>query len=140
VRENALARARFAAAPVARLATVRADGRPHVVPVCFAVDGDTVVSVVDAKPKRSANLLRLDNVRAHGQASVLVDHYVDDWSRLWWVRADGDAAVLETGPGHARAVDRLVEKYEQYRVTRPRGSVIVVTVSNWASWSADGNW
>jgi PPOX class probable F420-dependent enzyme len=135
--QSADARARFAAAMVARLATVRADGRPHVVPVCFAVDGDTVVSVVDAKPKRSQQLRRLDNVRAHGHAALLVDHYDADWSRLWWVRADGDARVIDDGPEHTRAVDLLAEKYEQYRATRPSGAVIVVEVGRWAGWSAD---
>jgi len=132
-------RARFAAAPVARLATVRADGRPHVVPVCFALDGDTIVSVVDAKPKRTTSLVRLDNVRVHAQASLLVDHYEDDWRRLWWVRADGVAEVVESGPVHARAVDLLAQKYEQYRTTRPTAAVIVIEVTNLASWSAAAN-
>jgi PPOX class probable F420-dependent enzyme len=131
-------RARFGAAPVARLATVRADGTPHVVPVCFAVDVDTVVSVVDGKPKRTPDLLRLANVRAHPAVSLVVDHYEDDWTRLWWVRADGEAAVVEGGEEHVRAVDRLVEKYAPYRAARPQGAVIVVRVRRWVGWSAAG--
>ncbi len=131
-------RARFGAAPVARLATVRADGTPHVVPVCFAVDVDTVVSVVDGKPKRTPDLLRLANVRAQPAVSLVVDHYEDDWTRLWWVRADGEAVVVEGGEEHARAVDRLAEKYAQYRSARPQGAVIVVRVGRWAGWSAAG--
>src|SRR5690606_37163913 len=79
-------RARVAAARVGTLATVTRDGRPHVVPCCFAVDDDTVWSAVDAKPKSTLALRRLENVRANPAASLLVDHYEDDWTRLWWVR------------------------------------------------------
>jgi PPOX class probable F420-dependent enzyme len=136
--EVAEMRRRFAAARVARLATVRPDGRPHVVPVCFAVDGDQVVSVVDDKPKRSAELARLANVRAQPAVSLLVDEYDEDWTRLWWVRADGRGAVIEGGAAHEQAVDRLASKYAQYahyRDDRPAGAVLVVTVERWSAWS-----
>ncbi len=98
------ARARFAAARVARLATAGADGRPHLVPVVFAVSGDIIYSAVDAKPKRTTALRRLANVRQNPAVALLVDHYVDDdWGALWWVRADGRGRVLdpagETGSG-----------------------------------------
>ena len=83
------ARGRFAAARVARLATADATGQPHLVPVTFAVAGDMVYTAVDAKPKRTTALRRLANVAANPRVSLLVDHYDDDWSRLWWVRADG---------------------------------------------------
>src|SRR5690242_12438701 len=89
------ARERFAAARVARLATADAGGRPHLVPIVFAVAGDEVFSAVDAKPKRTANLKRLANVRANPHVALLADHYDDDWSELWWARADGRARVLE---------------------------------------------
>jgi PPOX class probable F420-dependent enzyme len=89
------ARERFAAARVARLATVSADGAPHLVPVAFALLGETVYSVVDDKPKRTLNLRRLENARATGRASLLVDHYEEDWTRLWWVRADGRTRILD---------------------------------------------
>jgi PPOX class probable F420-dependent enzyme len=130
-------RRRFGAARVARLATVRDDGLPHVVPVCFALDGDSIVTAVDAKRKRSPALLRLDNVRAHPNVSVLVDHYDDDWSRLWWVRVDGPARVVEGGPEHAAAIARLVSKYEQYRDTPPTGAVVALEARRWRGWSAN---
>ncbi len=134
--DDAEMRARFEAAPVARLATLREDSRPHVVPVCFALDGDSVVSVVDDKPKRSPRLRRLDNVRAHPAVTLLVDHYEDDWTRLWWVRVDGTARLIEAGAEHAGAVDRLAAKYAQYREARPTGAVIAVEVESWQGWSA----
>src|SRR5262245_20725295 len=130
------ARRRFAEASVARLATVRADGRPHLVPVCFAVEADTIVSVVDGKPKRSVALRRLDNVRAQPAVSLLVDHYTHEWDRLWWVRVDGRAAVVESGEVHARAIDRLAAKYAQYRERRPDGAVLVISALAWSGWSA----
>ncbi|HEV7536536.1 MAG TPA: TIGR03668 family PPOX class F420-dependent oxidoreductase, partial [Acidimicrobiia bacterium] len=106
-----------AAAPVARLATVGPDGRPHLVPCCFAVDGDVAYSIVDHKPKRSAALRRLDNIAANPAVCLLVDHYEDDWTALWWVRFDGHARVVVDGPEHAAAVAVLCAKYPQYRAT-----------------------
>ena len=91
------ARRRFAASPRAILASVRPDGRPHLVPIVFALVGDTVYSAVDHKPKASVRLQRLENLRHEPRCSLLVDHYDDDWGRLWWVRADGTAEVLDTG-------------------------------------------
>ena len=85
-------RQRLAGARVARLATLTPDGRPHVVPCCFALVEDTLYSAVDGKPKTTLALRRLDNVRAHPACSLLVDHYADDWAALWWVRVDGTAA------------------------------------------------
>ncbi len=130
------ARRRVTSARVARLATTRADGRPHIVPVCFALDGDTLVSVVDGKPKRSANLLRLANVRAHPAVTVLVDHYDDDWTQLWWVRVDGVAEVVVDGALHEDAIARLSAKYPQYETTPPTGSVLLVAVTRVAWWEA----
>jgi PPOX class probable F420-dependent enzyme len=129
-------RQRFASAPVARLATVREDGAPHVVPVCFALDGNSIVSAVDGKPKRTQRLRRLDNVRAHPEVSFLVDRYDDDWTRLWWVRVDGIATVLEGGVAHVHAIDLLAAKYAQYRQLRPTGPVLVITALRWQGWSA----
>jgi PPOX class probable F420-dependent enzyme len=126
----AIAEQRLARARIGRLATVTAYGRPHAVPVCFALTGGRVVTAVDAKPKATARLARLDNVRATGRASLLVDHYEEDWSRLWWVRVDGAAAVVES----AEAIDALVAKYEQYREARPAGPVIAITPERWRSW------
>jgi PPOX class probable F420-dependent enzyme len=130
-------RRRVVSSSVARLATVRADGHPHVVPVCFAVDGDRIVSVVDQKPKSTTLLRRLDNVRAHPAVSLLVDHYDDDWTRLWWVRVDGTATVRDAGTEHETAVDLLAAKYRQYRDLRPAGAVLEITASRWQGWSAE---
>lgn len=114
---------------------MRPDGAPHVVPVVFATDADTVVSIVDAKPKRSPRLQRLANVRHEPRVSLLVDRYDDDWRTLWWVRADGTAHVVETGPGHERATALLAGKYEQYRAERPDGPVLEIHVQAWRWWS-----
>ncbi|RZQ66000.1 TIGR03668 family PPOX class F420-dependent oxidoreductase [Amycolatopsis suaedae] len=127
---TAEARSRFAAARVARLATAAADGTPHLVPVTFAVDGDTVVFAVDHKPKSTANLRRLANIEANPAVSFLVDHYDEDWTRLWWVRADGTAAVEPAGP-----MDALVAKYPQYADRPPEGPVVVTAVSRWSGWA-----
>ncbi|MGH8972914.1 MAG: TIGR03668 family PPOX class F420-dependent oxidoreductase [Acidimicrobiia bacterium] len=128
-------RRRATAAPVARLATVGPGGRPRVVPCCFAVDGDVVYSAVDHKPKRTARLARLADIAANPAVSLVVDHYEDDWSQLWWVRLDGTARVVEDGPEWQRGVDLLVTKYAQYRERRPAGPVIVVAVERWRAWS-----
>ncbi len=122
-------------ARVARLATVRPDGHPHIVPITFAFDDDTVVTAIDHKPKTTMSLQRLANIEAHPVASVIVDHYEDDWSRLWWVRGDGSARIVFEGATREQAVGRLVAKYPPYAESRPRGPVIVVSVTHWASWS-----
>lgn len=128
------ARARFAAARVARLATAAADGRPHLVPVVFAVDGDRVYSVVDAKPKRTTALRRLANVAENPAVAMLVDHYDEDWSALWWVRADGRGRVLDGEQDEARhAVVLLRHRYPQQRAV---GAVLAVDVERWRGWSA----
>ena len=131
------ARHLFGAAPVARLATVRPDGSPHVVPVVFAVAGpDTVVTAVDHKPKRTVALQRLANIAFEPRVSLLADHYDDDWTALWWVRADGTALVVPAAdPAGRDAVDRLVARHPQYAGRRPDGPVIVVTVTRWTGWS-----
>jgi PPOX class probable F420-dependent enzyme len=134
----AAARERFAAARVARLATADAAGRPHLVPVVFAVAGDTVYSAVDAKPKRTQRLRRLSNAAANPSVALLADHYDDvDWTALWWVRADGRARVLAPEDEEAlAAVGRLVARYAQYREARPEGPVLAVDVERWSGWSA----
>jgi PPOX class probable F420-dependent enzyme len=123
---------RLAAARVGHLATVGADGAPHVVPVCFALAGARVYTAVDAKPKQTRALKRVANVRATGRASLLVDHYEEDWSRLWWVRVDGAAEVIDD----ETALDVLAAKYEQYRSARPAGPVIAIAPDRWRSWAA----
>jgi PPOX class probable F420-dependent enzyme len=131
----ASAEARVAAARVGRLATVTAAGRPHVVPVCFALAGGRIYTAVDAKPKTTRALARLDNVQATGRASLLVDHYEEDWSRLWWVRVDGPAEVLEPD---AAVLEALAAKYEQYRAAPPAGPAIAIDPQRWRSWVPSG--
>jgi PPOX class probable F420-dependent enzyme len=129
-------RRRVAAARVARLATLDEDGRPHLVPICFVLDGETLYSAVDRKPKRSARLRRIENVRARPQATVLVDEYDEDWSRLWWVRLRGAARVLDEGPERERALELLSQKYGQYRAEPPGGPVLALDTVEWRAWSA----
>jgi PPOX class probable F420-dependent enzyme len=126
-------RERFAGARVARLATAGPDG-PHVVPIVFALAGDTIYHAVDHKPKRTTALKRLANLEADPRAAVLADAYDEDWERLWWVRADGTARILE--PGHAEAIALLAARYPQYRERPPEGPVIAVDVTRWTGWSA----
>jgi PPOX class probable F420-dependent enzyme len=132
------ARARFAAERVARLATVDAGGSPHIVPIAFAMDGNRVVSAVDAKPKRGVRLRRLENIAANPHVSLLVDHYHEDWRRLWWVRADGTAHIVDGGPELTRFLDLLRERYTQYRQVELIGPAIVVEVDSWKGWAAAG--
>jgi PPOX class probable F420-dependent enzyme len=129
-------RAHLAAARVGRLATVRPDGRPHVVVCCFAVEGDQVWTAIDDKPKSGAPLQRLENVRANPKVSLLVDHYEEDWNRLWWVRVDGTAAVLEIGDEEERAIAALTARYPQYAEARPPGPVIAIAIERVSGWSA----
>jgi len=120
---------------VARLATVSDEGKPHIVPMVFALDGDIVYFAVDAKPKKSTNLKRLKNIAANPMVSVLVDHYEDDWNQVWWVRADGTARVV-TDEAHAqRATDLLVTKYAQYRTAVPEGPVVAIQIDRITGWS-----
>lgn len=141
------ARRRFTAARVARLATVDAAGRPHLVPVVFAGQGaDGLVTAVDRKPKTTTRLKRLRNIAAHPSVCLLTDAYDEDWDQLWWVRADGDARVLAADASgvvdpavseeHAAALALLRAKYPQYHDRPPTGPVIAVTVLAWTGWTA----
>jgi PPOX class probable F420-dependent enzyme len=132
-------RRRVADARVARLATLDADGRPHLVPIVFVLDGDTLYSAVDEKPKRSRRLRRIENVRARPRATVLVDEYGEDWATLWWVRLRGEGRVLGSGSEHDRALALLAEKYPQYREQPPSGPVLALDVDEWRGWSAGGD-
>jgi PPOX class probable F420-dependent enzyme len=130
-------RNRAAAARVGRLATVTSEGRPHLVPVCFAIAGpdDTIVSAVDTKPKRTTELRRLANLQANPAVSLLVDQYDDDdWSQLWWVRVDGSARVVRAGTAYDESITALVAKYPQYREAPPAGPAIVITATRWHGW------
>ncbi|MEU4420434.1 TIGR03668 family PPOX class F420-dependent oxidoreductase [Actinoplanes sp. NPDC024001] len=121
---------RFATARVARLATVTPDGAPHLVPIVFALVGDVISTAVDGKPKRHRRLARLANIAHEPRVSVLADHYDDDWSTLWWVRADGRATVTDE-PEPA-----LLARYPQYREQPPPGPFLRIQVDSWTAWSA----
>ena len=134
------ARRRFAAARVARLATADVAGRPHLVPITFVVtEPDVIYSAVDAKPKRTRRLRRLDNVEANPHVSLVVDHYDEDWARLAWVIVEGRAVVLRHGTDFGRAVDLLTAKYPQYRtmgLDRQAGAVVAITPDRLLAWRA----
>jgi len=121
--------------PVARLATIRPDGSPRVVPICFALDGDTLYSAVDEKPKRTPRLARLGDIARDPRVEVVIDHYDDDWTRLWWLRVRGSARVVEHD---GRALELLTAKYAQYREQPPHGPFIVVHIAERVTWSAAG--
>jgi PPOX class probable F420-dependent enzyme len=129
-------RRRFAASPVARLATVDEHGQPHLVPVTFAVAGDVVVTAVDHKPKSGRPLRRVRNAERNPAVSVLVDMYDEDWTRLWWVRVDGRAEVLREPRDLREPIEALVQKYAQYRDRPPGGPVLRIEVTHWTGWSS----
>ena len=123
---------------VARLATTDADGHPHLVPVCYAFDGMRFYTPLDEKPKRveASELRRVRNIQARHEASLLIDQYDDDWSRLGYVLVHGRADLLTPqDPAHAHALVLLRERYPQYRSmaleTRP---IIVITPDRVTSW------
>jgi PPOX class probable F420-dependent enzyme len=135
--EPETARSLLAGCRLVRLATVRPDGAPHLVPICFALAGDTLYTAVDHKPKRSRALQRLANIAGEPRVSVLADAWDEDWSRLWWVRADGRARLAEPGSDeHARAGALLRERYAQYRDAPPFGTAVVVAIERLTGWYA----
>lgn len=121
-------------ARVARLATVDESGRPHLVPVTFAVDGDVVYIAVDHKPKTTRDLKRLRNIEANPHVSLLVDEYTEDWTRLWWIRADGVATILRDPATFAEPVRLLSAKYPQYQANPIEGPIIRIEITHRASW------
>jgi PPOX class probable F420-dependent enzyme len=128
--------ARLVGARTARLATTDPDGRPHLVPIVFALKGGTLYSAVDRKPKRSLRLRRIENARARPDVTILVDHYEEDWQRLWWIRIRGRARVLDEGEERGEALALLQEKYPQYRQEPPDGPVLAVDIIDVRDWSA----
>ena len=136
--ERTEALARLATARSGHLATVRPDGRPHMVVVTFAVVGDTVVTAIDHKPKTTERLQRLVNIEANPAVSFLVDHYDDDWARLWWVRVDGTAIIHQEGETWVTATDALAAKYAPYRDRPPEGPVIAISSDHVISWASNG--
>src|SRR5262249_25142311 len=129
------ARKRFDTARVARLATASADGLPHVVPIVFTLHGDVVYTAVHGKPKASTALRRLCNIAANPRAALLADHDEDDWTQLWWARADGLARLAEAAEA-ANAIGILAQRYTSYRSEPPPGPVVAIDVTHWSGWSA----
>lgn len=130
----------MAGARVAHLATTGGDGRPHLVPVTFALvsasGADRIAIAVDQKPKTTLALRRLQNIAENPQVAMMCDHYDEDWTELWWVRADGRAVVLEDGEGRNAALVALCVRYPQYLADPPRGPVILIDVAAWSGWSS----
>jgi PPOX class probable F420-dependent enzyme len=129
--------AAFAGAPVAMLATADPGGVPHLVPVVFALPdnrSDILYTAVDAKPKTTRRLRRLANIERNPVVSLMVDHYDDDWSALWWVRADGVATIHHSGVEMATGYALLRSKYPQYQRVELDGPVVTVEIRRWASW------
>ena len=130
------ARRRLTAARTAYLATVRADGRPHVVPIVFAVDDGVAYSIADPKPKTGLDLLRHRNIAANPSVSLLADEYDEDWTRLWWIRIDGTARVVDDGHERDATIRLLRAKYPQYADwTTPFGAATVVQIDRVTSWT-----
>jgi PPOX class probable F420-dependent enzyme len=137
-RREALQRLR--SARVGRIATVRPDGRPHVVPFVFALveDRDSVRAywTVDAKPKRASALQRLRNLERNPAVEIVVDGYDEDWDRLWWVRGSGAGRVVEDPAERASALDALRAKYPQYRAAALDGAVVAIDLGAITGWTA----
>jgi PPOX class probable F420-dependent enzyme len=139
--ERIEALSRLRAARVARLATVRPDGRPHVVPIVFAlidVEGEAPRAywAVDRKPKRSTDLQRLRNISVNPRVELVVDAYDEAWERLWWVRAAGKGRIVEDAIESARALEALTAKYPQYVRSPPHGPTIAIDVAEVSGWQA----
>jgi PPOX class probable F420-dependent enzyme len=130
--------ARLTNARVARLATTDPDGRPHLVPIVFAIEDDTLYSAVDQKSKQSRRLRRIENARTRPEVTILVDHYDEDWTRLWWIRVRGRARVLDEGEEREHALELLINKYAQYRAEPPDGPVLAIDVTEVREWASSG--
>lgn len=127
-------RRRVEAARVASLGTVSGSGRPHLVPCCFTLRASAVYTAVDGKPKSTLRLKRLANIRSNPRVSLLVHHYEEDWSLLWWIRMDGSARILEAGREREDALALLTDKYDHYLQRPPPGPVIALDVDGWTGW------
>lgn len=138
-------RRRFASVPVGHLATADATAHPHVVPFVFAVEAsddpahrDRIYTAVDQKPKRTTALRRLVNVAENPAVAALVDHYEDDWERLWWVRADGPGRLVRAGSlEEQRAIRLLQARYRPYQTRPPAGPILAIEVERWSGWTAE---
>jgi PPOX class probable F420-dependent enzyme len=128
---------RVAGARVGRLATVDGGGLPHVVPVVFALVGNTIYWAVDQKPKSSRDLKRLRNIEANPTVQLVADHYEEDWSRLWWARVTGHARTVLENEETILALEALAQKYPQYRAEPPSGPVVAIDVARVSAWESE---
>ena len=129
----------LARAPVGRLATADSNGVPHVIPVCYALMDGIIYSVLDQKPKRATltRLKRVQNILANPQVSLVVDHYEENWERLWYILISGDAKLLEEGAERPAAIRVLREKYAQYRTMNiDPNPMIKITPSHVVFWGS----
>ena len=133
--DEARCRSLAATSRVARLATLRPDGRLDLVPIVFVFHHGRLVFAVDHKPKSTTRLQRLANIAANPQVTVLFDHHEDDWDRLWWVRMRG-TATEHAAEEVADAIDALVGRYPQYRQARPAGPAVLIEPIGWTGWAA----
>lgn len=133
--EPDICRERFAAGRVARLGTIDAEGRAHLVPVVFALDGEVAFSPIDHKPKTTPDLVRARNIARDPRVTLLVDHYEDDWTLLWWVRSRGLGEILERGSAWQTAVDALTVKYPRYRDEPLTERILAISISEWSGWA-----
>ena len=124
--------------PIGHLSTADAAGRPHVIPFCFACDGDAIYTVLDAKPKtaRLRNLRRVRNILENPRVSMVIDHYEPDWSKLWYLLIHGRADLVEAGPEQSSAIVLLRDKYPQYRhMDITQNPVIKITPDRATAWA-----
>ena len=129
----------LAFARIGHLATADENARPHVIPVCFSTDGRSIYSVLDQKPKRTSlfRLRRVKNILANPQATLLVDHYEEDWGNLWYLMVSGRAELVLHGQEQTDAVALLRDKYQQYRMMDiGLNPVIKITPENIVSWES----
>ena len=124
-------RRRAARARAARVGTLDARGRIHLVPIVFAIDGDRLYSSTDEKPRAK----RLRNLQRDPHVSVVIDEYDEDWSRVWWVRLAGTGRALEQGAEYERARRLLCEKYPQFEGDPGGGPIMAVDVQEWSGWA-----
>ena len=131
---------RVRAARVGRMATVRPSNRPHVIPFVFVLveHGDDRVAywAVDHKPKRSADLQRIRNLQANPAVEFVVDGYVEDWDRLWWVRCSGIARVVDDHVERSDALRALDDRYPQYALDPPDGPVVAIDIETCEGWKS----
>ena len=131
IRISGLVRKRLKQARVARLATVNAQGQPHVVPICFVFAGSRFYTAIDRKPKRvgAKRLARVRNIEATGRAALVIDEYSEDWGRLWFVLVRGRAQLVRSVTERARAVWLLRQKYRQYAEGMLSEEPVVIRIS-----------